>query len=156
MLWNFLSRRQKSFLKLCEWRKKNFFTYGFNTNWWGDLQLYDLFMQGSWHSIFFVFFSNEIPLFTFLYQNCFIYQFHVSSVWDLRTGKKESFWVNPSLISFCSLIFYFVFLIFFIVVAFCFWQTKRAHEKKKINIWEQKIQTTYSGQLQTVFALCAF
>ena len=54
--------------------------------------------------------------------------------WDLPTGKKESFWVNPSLISFCSLIFYFVFFIFLLLSLFVFWQTKCAHEKKKINL----------------------
>lgn len=54
--------------------------------------------------------------------------------WDLPTGKKESFWVNPSLISFCSLIFYFVFFMFLLLSLFVFWQTKCAHEKKKINL----------------------
>ena len=75
--------------------------------------------------------------------------------WDLPTGKKESFWVNPSLISFCSLIFYFVFFIFY-CCRFLFFGRPNVLMKKRKLICEQKIQTTFSGQLQTVFALCAF
>lgn len=78
-------------------------------------------------------------------------QFNVSSVWDLPTGKKESFWVNPSLISFCSLIFYFVFFIFLLLLLFVFWQTKCAHEKKKINL-RAKIRFLASCKLFSRFA----
>ena len=83
----------------------------------------------------FVFFFPTKYLYSHFYIKTALY-ISLMSVpdWDLPTGKKESFWVNPSLISFCSLIFYFVFFIFLLLSLFVFWQTKCAHEKKKINM----------------------
>ena len=157
MFWNFLSRRQKPFLKLCEQRIEEKllhmqFQHKLMRRFTIILPLYAGLVVTQ--HIFCLFLQRNTSIHIFILKLS-LYQFHVSSVWDLPKGKKESFLVNPYLISFCSLIFYFICFIFYYCCCL-FFGRPNVHMKKRKLIWEQKIQTTFSGQLQTVFALCAF
>ena len=121
------------------WRKKRKTTsHTVSTlNWWGDLELYDLFMQGSPRSIFFLsFFPTKFFYSHFYIKTAALYQFHVSSFRDLPKVKRNHPGETHILFYFVYFVFFILFLLllFAVVVVFFFWQTKCAHEKKKINL----------------------
>lgn len=144
------SSSKAKLLKLIMWRKKRKTTsHTVSTlNWWGDVELYDLFMQGSPRSIFFLsFFPTKFFYSHFYIKTAALYQFHVSSFRDLPKVKRH-------LPGETHILFYFVYSVFFILfllllfAVVVFFGRLNVHTKRRKLIWQQ---TTFSGQLHKIF-----